>query len=183
MCPCFCVNFTFPMWVILSSTKYSLLPPPQLPTRQSDANCSSFCVDLVHHAVLLKKGDQHFGWAWRSGTRRARRAGRRGGTDSQQSRGTRAEAGPTQRPGWAHQNMLPGTSSGLQLRPQKGLWGMHALLLGLLFSQTSGQCFGNSLPKASLCMVLESLEKQRNPLAIVAAISWSCSQKFQIPPP
>lgn len=86
------------LWVI-SPTKHSLSCPAWF----------SFNVDLVHHAVLLKKGDQHFGWAWRLGVRWARGPRGGGGTVSQQPEWARAEkARPSGKPGWAHQNMFPG---------------------------------------------------------------------------
>ena len=70
----------------------------------------SFRVGFVHHAVLLKKGDQHSGRARGAGAGWARGPGGGCGTVGQQPWGARAEeAGPSWKPGWAHQNLFLGT--------------------------------------------------------------------------
>lgn len=116
----FFTNFTFFLWIVMSFKRFSqifstLWGLKISPTKHS-CSCPawfSFCIDFVHHAVLLKKGDQHFGWAWRAGAGWARGPGGRGGTVSQQPGWAGAEkAGPSRKPGWAHQDMFLGTFLG-----------------------------------------------------------------------
>lgn len=93
-----------------------------------------FCLDFVHHAVLLKKGDQHFGWAWRAGAGWARGPGGGGGAVSQQPWWPRAEkARPSREPGWAHQDMFLGMLLGHGVAWRRDS-GMDSLWLGLSFS-------------------------------------------------
>ena len=92
-----------------------------------------FYLDFVHHAVLLKKGDQHFGWAWRAGAGRARGPGGGGGTVGQQPWWPRAEkARPSREPGWAHQDMFLGMFLGHGVAWRRDS-GMDSLWLGLSF--------------------------------------------------
>ena len=93
-----------------------------------------FYLDFVHHAVLLKKGDQHFGWAWRAGAGWTRGSGGGGGTVSQQPWWPGAEkARPSWEPGWAHQDMFLGMFLGHGVAWRRDS-GMDSLWLGLSFS-------------------------------------------------
>lgn len=169
---CFFSNYIFFLWILTSFKKlgqiFSTLWALRIWVIFSPATHSLSCpawvffgVDLVHHAVLLKKGDQHFGWAWRLGARWARGPRGGGGTVHQQPKWARAEkARPSGKPGWAHQNMFPGMFLGHGVARDRDFKGWILFGLNYVLASTSWV----SLSADSVCIVQNHCRRMERPL-------------------